>query len=144
MKDKVFIDTNILVYAKFEEEDEADKNKVASEVLEKLDTKPVVSVQVLNEFASVLLKHQVADEDVQQIVREVTEGCVVVPLNLDIVWNTWKIRKRYGFSYWDSMIVSAALKSECTILCSEDLQHGQVIEKKLKVMNPFENIRKNK
>ena len=50
--------------------------------------------------------------------------------------------KRYGFSYWDSMIVSAALKSECTILCSEDLQHGQVVEKKLKVMNPFENAGK--
>jgi len=52
MKDKIFIDTNILVYVKFEEEDEADKNKIASEVLDELDTKPVVSVQVLNEFAS--------------------------------------------------------------------------------------------
>ncbi len=142
MKDKIFIDTNILVYAKFEEEDEADKNKIASEMLDALDTKPVVSVQVLNEFASVLLKHKVADEDVQQIVREVTEGCVVFPLNLDIVWNTWKIRKRYGFSYWDCMIISAALESGCTILYSEDLQHGQVIEKKLKVMNPFENAGK--
>ena len=67
MKDKIFIDTNILVYAKFEEKDETDKNKIASEVLDALDTKPVVSVQVLNEFASVLLKHKVADEDVQQI-----------------------------------------------------------------------------
>ncbi len=139
MKDKMFIDTNILVYAKFEEEDEADKNKIASDLLEKLDTKPIVSVQVLNEFASVLLKHEVADEDVEQIVKEITEGCVVIPLGLGIVWNTWKIRKKYGFSYWDSMIISAALESECTILYSEDLQHGQVIEKKLKVMNPFEN-----
>ena len=48
-----------------------------------------------------------------------------------------KIAERYSFSFYDSLIVAAALESGCLILFSEDLQHGQVIEKVLTVKNPF-------
>ncbi len=47
-----------------------------------------------------------------------------------------EIRGRYGFSYWDSLIATALL-SGCSILYSEDMQHDQVIESTLKIINPF-------
>jgi predicted nucleic acid-binding protein len=47
------------------------------------------------------------------------------------------IAEKYGFSLYDSMIVSAALQSDCIILYSEDMLHGQEIEAKLVISNPF-------
>ena len=44
---------------------------------------------------------------------------------------------KYGFSFWDSMIVAAALDNHCSILYSEDLHHEQIIEGKLQIVNPF-------
>jgi len=48
-----------------------------------------------------------------------------------------KIAERYGFSFYDSLIISAALECECSILYSEDMSNGQVIDKILKIVNPF-------
>jgi predicted nucleic acid-binding protein len=48
------------------------------------------------------------------------------------------LRERYKFSFYDSVIVASALRARCKILYFEDLQHGQVIEKQLRVTNPFE------
>jgi len=47
------------------------------------------------------------------------------------------LRLNYNFSYYDSMIVSAALQSECEVIYSEDMQHNQIIEKRLQIINPF-------
>jgi predicted nucleic acid-binding protein len=47
------------------------------------------------------------------------------------------IAKRYGFSFYDSLIIAAVLENNCTILYSEDLQHNQVIEQRLRIINPF-------
>ena len=58
------------------------------------------------------------------------------PLNEAVVRRTWEIRSRYGFSIWDSQIVAAALEAGCDDLYTEDLQHGQTIEK-LNVINPL-------
>jgi predicted nucleic acid-binding protein len=48
-----------------------------------------------------------------------------------------KVAERYGFSFYDSLIISAALECDCSILYSEDLNHSQIIEQKLKIVNPF-------
>lgn len=137
MKETAFIDTNILVYAKLAEDNESNKNKAANELLKNTENEFIISVQVLNEFANVLLKHKVADEIVQRTIEEIIKGCVVIPIDLNTVLNIWKIKKKYGFSYWDSMIVSSALESRCSILYSEDMQNGQIIEKQLEIINPF-------
>jgi len=47
------------------------------------------------------------------------------------------IANRYGFSFYDSLIIAAALETGCSVLYSEDLNNGQIIEKKLKIVNPF-------
>ena len=49
----------------------------------------------------------------------------------------WQSLLFINFSYWDSMITAAALKSGCNILYSEDLQHEQLMENQLKIINPF-------
>ncbi len=57
-----------------------------------------------------------------------TSETIVVALDIMI---------RYRFSYWDSLILSAALESSCTILYTEDMQHDRSIENKLTICNPF-------
>jgi predicted nucleic acid-binding protein len=47
------------------------------------------------------------------------------------------LRNRHGFSFWDCQIVAAALLARCTTLLTEDLQHGQLIDERLRVTNPF-------
>ncbi|MBS1524234.1 MAG: hypothetical protein JST19_01215 [Bacteroidetes bacterium] len=48
-----------------------------------------------------------------------------------------KIAEKYGYSFYDSLIISAALSSNCGILYSEDMTHNHLIEKKLRIINPF-------
>ncbi len=48
-----------------------------------------------------------------------------------------EIAERYQFSFYDSMIIAAALESKCEVLYSEDMQHNQIIDDKIKIMNPF-------
>ena len=48
-----------------------------------------------------------------------------------------EIAERYRFSFYDSMIITAALESNCEILYSEDMQHNQTIDDTLKIINPF-------
>ena len=63
--------------------------------------------------------------------------CQVELITLATVHVALEIRERYGFSWYDSLIVAAALESGCELLYSEDMQHGQVIEGRLRVINPF-------
>jgi len=66
------------------------------------------------------------------------ETCSVSELSLKTVFSAWKLREKYKYSYWDSLILASALESSCSIIYSEDMQHGQVIEDNLKIINPFE------
>jgi predicted nucleic acid-binding protein len=137
MKDKEFIDTNILVYAKLEDEENIRKRDIAIALIQQIGVCPVISVQVLNEFASVLIKHQIPNYMILKAVQEIVEDTNVISLDVNLLWETWRIRDKYLFSYWDSMIISAALMGGCNILYSEDFQHEQIIENNLRIINPF-------
>lgn len=63
--------------------------------------------------------------------------CPIEVINTDTIHIALEIAGKYGFSWYDSLIVAAALKAECDILYSEDMHHSQVIEGKLSVINPF-------
>ena len=141
MKDKVFIDTNVLVYAKLEDKNNQKKREVAIGLIQQIQDYPIISVQVLNEFANVLIKHHVADKDIKEATREIVEDSIILPIDLAIVWETWHVRDSYLFSYWDSMIVSAAIVGGCNILYSEDLQHDQIIDNRVRIINPFHGIK---
>ena len=133
MSDKrLFLDTNVLLYALSEDVRKADRAE------ELLKAGGVVSVQVLNEFASVARRklgmEWVEIKDALGVVREL---CTVIPLTLDIHDHALTLAARYGFSFYDASIVSAALAAGAETLYTEDLQDGQRLEDQLVIVDPF-------
>ena len=92
---------------------------------------------MLNEFSVILIKNGIGDDAIQIRVAEIIENTTVNTVTTGTILSAWKIRQKYKFSYWDSLIVAAALELECSKLFTEDLQNGQIIEKKLKIISPF-------
>ena len=98
----------------------------------------VISVQVLNEFASVASrKLAMTYAEIREILATVRAICQTQPVTIDTHDLGLDIAERFGFSLYDSLIVSAALQSGCNILYSEDMQHGQEINAQLVIRNPF-------
>jgi len=144
MKDRpIFIDTNIFVYAmQSDKTDDKEKKKkqLAKKFLKFLDNPIIISTQVLNEFSNVLIRNKVDNQKIRNLVEAIVEECLIVSsIDLQSINKAWNIRIRYNFSYWDSLIISSALLSGCSILYSEDLQDNQVIDNQLKIVNPLKD-----
>ncbi len=136
MYGKAFVDTNIFVYAALKSMDNLEKWRLAVELLNS-PCSVVVSTQVLNEFSSVLLRQKIADHDIKSRVDNIASDSTVATITLETINMAWNVRHRYKFSYWDSLIVASALQAGCTTLYSEDLSHDMVLDKKLRIVNPF-------
>jgi predicted nucleic acid-binding protein len=129
---KAFFDTNILLYLLSKDEAKADRAE------ELLSNGAVISVQVLNEFAAVASrKVGLSWNEIKDILGPIRAVCEIEPLTLEIHDRAIEIAARYGFSFFDAMIVASALHAECKILYSEDLQHNQLIANRLRIRNPF-------
>lgn len=130
--DRCFFDTNILLYLLSEDNCKADRAEAIIAV------SGVISIQVLNEFSSVAFrKFKMSYAEIRDTLLTVRTLCQIQPVTIDTHELGLDIAERYGFSLYDSMIVSAALQSGCTILYSEDMQQGQIIEGQLTINNPF-------
>jgi predicted nucleic acid-binding protein len=68
---------------------------------------------------------------------ELREGLDVLPVTIDIHEAGLRLAQRYGFATYDAMIVAAALSAECDTLWSEDLQDGLLVDRQLRIVNPF-------
>jgi hypothetical protein len=79
-------------------------------------------------------------DEVREVLDAVRSLCDTQPLTVDHLDKATEISERYGFSFYDSVIVASALLSGCKIRYSEDLQHRQVIDRQLKVINPFARL----
>jgi len=127
-----FLDTNVLLYLLSADSAKADR---AESLLADGGT---VSVQVLNEFASVALrKLDMPLAELREILEPVRSVCRVEPVTEDTHDRALALVERYGFSLYDAMLIAAALSAGCTRLYSEDLQHGQLINRQLRILNPF-------
>ena len=127
-----FFDTNVLIYLLSADAAKADL------IEEKLAEGATVSVQVLNEFTSVALrKLGMSVTEIREALEPITAICNVVPLTIEIHQRGLQVAERYRFSFYDALIVAAALESSCTMLYTEDLQDGQVIDDTLAIRNPF-------
>lgn len=133
MSDKAFFDTNVLVYVV------AQKDERTAKAESLVASGGVVSVQVLNELASVShRKLRMSWEDIGDALDAIRVLCPSpVPLTTDTHDAGLRIASKYGFSFYDALIAAAALEAECTTLYSEDFQDGQMIEGRLTVRNPF-------
>jgi len=138
---RTFVDTNVLVYAFTK--DEPEKKDRALSVLD--NCLPVISSQVLKEFANVLLKKKSIDiQVILDTLHEITSVAEIVEEKAGLVFSALRTSEKYGYSFFDSLIIEAALTADCAMLLSEDMQDGQIIGNKLRILNPFKvEVRKN-
>ncbi len=130
---EIFLDTNVLLYLL--SGDEAKANRAE----ELMAAGGVISVQVLNEFASVSSrKLGMSWSEIREVLTTVRSVCRIESISVETHDCGLAIAERYGFSIYDSMILASALQAHCTILFSEDLQDGQRIDGQLIVRNPFQ------
>ena len=138
MRDNIFLDTNILVYA--HDLDAGDKHDVAAKIIYQLweSKNGVLSTQVLQEFYVTLTKkmpqplNKVAT---RKILKEYFSWQVVIN-DLQIIFQASEIEEAYNISFWDALIVSAAYSKNAATILTEDLNHGQNIEG-IFIQNPF-------
>ena len=134
MSGKFFLDTNIVVY--LYSADEPEKRAAALELIDQ--NNPIISTQVLSELANTLSrKFHLPFEVVAQAVSEVRDSCTVFPVMPETISHALDLANKYRYSYYDSLILAAALSAGCSTLFTEDMQHGQIIEGVLTVQNPF-------
>ena len=138
MSDKVFFDTNILVYAF--DKSEHEKGTIAKGLIRDFgsDGNLVLSTQVLQEFyvtVTKMGKPMLTKEEAEGIVNDFAEF-PLVQVEKNIILRAIRRHQTKVFSFWDSLIVEAALKSGCSQLLSEDMQDGLVVDS-LIIRNPF-------
>ncbi|MGH8194085.1 MAG: PIN domain-containing protein [Woeseiaceae bacterium] len=127
-----FFDTNVLLYLL-----SADASK-ADTVERLLEVSGSISLQVLNEFTAVGKgKLGLSFAEISDVTGTIRAICSVHPLTEETYDRGVRIAGNYGFRVYDSMIVAAALTAGCDTLYSEDLQHRQLIDDRLTVVNPF-------
>jgi predicted nucleic acid-binding protein len=134
----VFVDTNIWLYAR--DPADARKHAVARQVLARLweDRTGRTSMQVLNEYyvnvtraVSRPLSREEAWDDVQAMLAWNPR-----PVDRDVMQHAHELEQRFHLGWWDSLIAGAAQVQGCSILMTEDLQHGMILAG-LRVSNPF-------
>jgi predicted nucleic acid-binding protein len=134
MPDKIFLDTNVLIY--YQRSDAPTKQKIATQLLQ--ENECVISTQVLNEICNLLTKkYPTLENDLDRFLWELTECCETISVSPAVIFKALKVHFRYHFSFYDSLMIAAALAAECKVLYSEDMQNGQVIDGSLSIRNPF-------
>jgi predicted nucleic acid-binding protein len=129
---KIFFDTTTLLYLL------SSDSKKADWVSSNLQQSNVISVQVLNEFTSASLrKIKISHAELDEFLDLFKSIFSVMKLDMETFNTGLMISRQYGYQHYDSMIIAAALESGCERLYSEDMQHRQIINKKLQIVNPF-------
>jgi len=136
MSARSFLDTNVLVYT--DDADSPDKQRQAIDLCAdcRARRRGVVSTQVLQEYFVTATRKLGVDVAIARRKTQLFGGLDVVLPSVDDVVAAIDLHRLHQLSFWDALIVRAALVSRCTRLYSEDLQHGWTIEG-LEVVNPF-------
>ena len=138
MNDRVFLDTNIIIYlySKFE----ADKRNVAYDIVNKFNC--FISTQTMNEAVNIWFKkYQLTQDIILKYLDELETVCEkVMIIHRDTINRALEIKIRYGFTFYDCLILSSSIEADCGILFSEDMNDGQIINGILKISNPFKGI----
>jgi len=97
-----------------------------------------ISTQVLQELTNIIIKKfKFSYERATEAVEECCRNSKLTVNSKDTILLAHRIAHHYGFSFYDSLIIGAALECNCSILYSEDMRHNQIIDKRLKIINPF-------
>jgi predicted nucleic acid-binding protein len=132
MPGRAFLDSKVLIYALG---DNDARREIADSLLA---LGPVVSTQVLAETAAVLRRRfQAPPATIAQVLEAILPRVHCEPLTAAMVVSALHVGERLGYAHYDSQIIAAPLAMNCEVLYSEDLQHGQVIDGRLAIVNPF-------
>jgi predicted nucleic acid-binding protein len=131
---KVFIDTNLLIHLATSATEKS--GTISTLIAENKNT--LISVQVLNEFAAACFKKNLLSADeIHRYVIEFNLYFTVADINFKTISEGFEIKKRYKYSWYDSLLLATALLNNCSVFYSEDMQHKQKIGNKLAIINPF-------
>ena len=128
--DKVFLDTNIIIYAY--DVSAGEKHKIASKIYKGLwnSGRGVISTQVLQEFYVAVTRKlavPLSPEIAENVVRNLT-ALPLIQIDSALVLTAIGKSLSLGFSFWDALIIASALSGGAECLFTEDLQHGQIID----------------
>ena len=139
MNDKFFPDTNIFVYS-FDRGSPAKAKRALSLIKDAVTSgKGIVSYQVVQEFLNVALKRfekPLTTSEAEQYLATVFRPLLSVYASQSLFLEALRLSGRYRLSWYDSLIVAAAVEGQCATLYSEDLQHGQRMGR-IEIQNPF-------
>jgi len=135
MQDKVFLDSNILIY--LHSDDDATKREAARNVLNDYDC--VTSIQAMNEISNVWFRKLMwSATKIEKHLDNIEQVCDdILLVYRDTVNKALALKDRYGYSYYDCLMLASALESECQVIFTEDMSDGQIIDNTLKISNPF-------
>jgi predicted nucleic acid-binding protein len=130
-----FLDTNVLVYA-------FTADPRATRAQELLRRGCFISVQGLNEFTNIARRKLSMNwQEVREALAAIRTLCrTILPLNIEMHIDAIRIAERHGWAIFDALIVAAALRANCGTLWSEDMQHGILVDRRLRISNPFSGI----
>lgn len=140
MRGNAFIDTNVFLYHL--DDSDAAKHMISRKLIREalINKTGCISYQVIQEClnaglrkAHIALDHGMAKRYLKTVLLPLWR---IMP-SPDLFRRGIDIQQRYSFQFYDSLIVGAALEADCTILLTEDLQHGQRIDHRLTIENPF-------
>lgn len=136
MAERVFIDTNVLLYA--DDLDAGDKREKARQILHQvyIDGNGVISTQVLQEFFVAATRQLGVPPDIARHKVELLARLDVVAIQPALILDAIDLHRLHSLSFWDSLIVRAAAASGCRRLLTEDLLHGRTIAG-VQIENPF-------
>ncbi len=137
MRTVSFIDSNLWLYAYLRDQDPG-KRQSLERTMAARPCRWVISTQVVAEVGCNLLKKgHLPEADLRSILTLLQRACDCVPVTVETGLEASRLRETLAVSYWDSLIIASALESGCNELWSEDLQHGQIIDKRLRIVNPL-------
>jgi predicted nucleic acid-binding protein len=137
MTNSLFIDSNIWVYALSGQSEEREQKARAFINGVIINTRPVISYQVVNETMRVLKKLGKSEAEIRQFIDSLFDACEIVGFTKEAALLASEFRETMSVSYWDSQIIASAYLANCSTLISEDLQDGSFIRGRLAIKNIF-------
>jgi len=137
MSDRCFIDSNIFLYTI--DNSDVEKQKAAIQFLIQLSRNEeiILSTQVAKEFSNIALRKLKFSSIALSEFLEELKSYVVSDVSINTIQEGLKIRTRFEYSFYDSLLLASALENNCNFFYSEDLKHGQSIDG-LQIINPFD------
>ena len=134
--DRTFIDTNVFIY--YQRSDDIVKHNISEDAFNFFDC--VVSTQVLNEICN-LLTHKYPSPllEVEKYILDIINSTDLVLVTHTLVLKALELHSKYSISYYDALMVVAALEADCKYFISEDMQDGLIIDKKLQIVNIYKH-----